>query len=45
MRTMEFKMEREGLLHEGDHITVTEGLLPSSYYYTIENYAASERLP
>ena len=34
-RTMEFTMERPGLLHVGDHITVTEGLLPSNYYYTI----------
>ncbi len=28
-------MERQGLLQVGDKITVTEGLLPSNYYYTI----------
>lgn len=36
MREMEFKMERPGLLVEGQHITVTEGVLPSNYYYTID---------
>ena len=35
-REMEFKMERPGLLQEGQKVTVTEGLLPSNYYYTID---------
>lgn len=35
-RSMEFKMERPGLLEEGQHVTVTEGVLPSNYYYTID---------
>ena len=35
-REMTFKMERPGLLKEGDHVKVTEGVLPSNYYYTID---------
>lgn len=51
MREMEFKMERQGLLAVGDHITVTEGVLPSNYYYIIDpslamsgNYPFRERM-
>ena len=46
MRTMEFKMGRPGLLTVGQKITVTEGVLPSNYYYTIDpSLAMSGNIP
>lgn len=46
MRRMEFKMERSGFLEVGQKITVTEGVLPSNYYYTIDpSLAMSANIP
>ena len=46
MRKMEFKMERPGLLEARQKITVTEGVLPSNYYYTIDpSLAMSANIP
>ncbi|MCM1112735.1 MAG: hypothetical protein NC399_05730 [Muribaculum sp.] len=43
---MEFKMERPGFLEVGQEISVTEGLLPSNYYYTIDpSLAMSANIP
>ena len=46
MRTEEFKMERTGLVEIGQVIPITEGKLPTSYYYTLgKAYAMSGNFP
>lgn len=40
MKTMEFRMDREGLLTVGQTVCVTEKQAPMHYYYIIEPAAA-----
>lgn len=40
MRTMEFKMERPGVIEIGENVHITEGILPSSFYYIIDDSRA-----
>ena len=46
MRTMEFKMERKDVLHLGEQVQISEGILPSNYYYIVEpSLAMSANIP
>lgn len=46
MREMEFKMERQGVLSVGENVKISEGVLPSNYYYVIEpSLAMSGNIP
>lgn len=46
MREMIFKMERPGLIETGQKVSITEGVLPSSYYYSIDpSLAMSGNIP
>lgn len=51
MREEPFKMERMNLVQVGDVLPITEGKLPTSYYYTLgkayamsANFKPSERI-
>ncbi len=51
MRTEEFKMERHGLLKEGDRVEIIEKNTEAFYYYTIipalamsRNYKLADRI-
>ena len=46
MRQMEFKVERSGLMKEGDVLGVTETKMDNFLYYTIEHaYGMSGNIP